>query len=322
MSNLKKFVIALLLLVVLIPAGAFGYIYFKLNSMYDSSSDTKTLTKTDYKAEKGITNILLVGTDGRTLEEASRSDSMMILTIDNKHKSVKLTSLARDTYVNIPGHGEQKLTHAYAYGGINLLVETIESNFKLDIQNYAIVNFFSFMDIIDTLGGVVVDVKDSEINELNKFIPECYNFDKNSNKGDLKLIEHSGNQKLNGYQALAYGRIRKNDSALERDRRQRALMEGMFEGVKNLPVTKYPELVDTILPYIKTNMKPTTILSLGSSVLAMGGLNIKTLEFPMEEYSNGGIYGNAGWVWRYDEDKCLPILHDFMFNDVMYQKTN
>lgn len=322
MSNLKKFVIALLLLVVLIPAGAFGYIYFKLNSMYDSSSDTKTLTKTDYKAEKGITNILLVGTDGRTLEETSRSDSMMILTIDNKHKSVKLTSLARDTYVNIPGHGEQKLTHAYAYGGINLLVETIESNFKLDIQNYAIVNFFSFMDIINTLGGVVVDVQDSEINELNKFIPECYNFDKNSNKGEMKLIEHSGKQKLNGYQALAYGRIRKNDDALERDRRQRALMEGMFEGVKNLPVTKYPELVDTILPYIKTNMKPTTILSLGSSVLAMGGLNIKTLEFPMEEYSTGGIYGNAGWVWRYDEDKCLPILHDFMFNDVMYQKTN
>lgn len=319
MSNLKKFVIALLLLVVLIPAGAFGYIYFKLNSMYDSSSDTKTLTKTDYKAEKGITNILLVGTDGRTLEEASRSDSMMILTIDNKHKSVKLTSLARDTYVNIPGHGEQKLTHAYAYGGINLLVETIESNFKLDIQNYAIVNFFSFMDIIDTLGGVVVDVKDTEINELNKFIPECYNFDKNSNKGDLKLIEHSGNQKLNGYQALAYGRIRKNDSALERDRRQRALMEGMFEGVKNLPVTKYPELVDTILPYIKTNMKPTTILSLGSSVLAMGGLNIKTLEFPMEEYSTGGVYGNAGWVWRYDEDKCLPILHDFIFKDSIYK---
>ncbi|MBN8048516.1 LCP family protein [Paraclostridium bifermentans] len=322
MSNLKKFVIALLLLVVLIPAGAFGYIYFKLNSMYDSSSDTKTLTKTDYKAEKGITNILLVGTDGRTLEETSRSDSMMILTIDNKHKSVKLTSLARDTYVNIPGHGEQKLTHAYAYGGINLLVETIESNFKLDIQNYAIVNFFSFMDIINTLGGVVVDVQDSEINELNKFIPECYNFDKNSNKGEMQLIEHSGKQKLNGYQALAYGRIRKNDDALERDRRQRALMEGMFEGVKNLPVTKYPELVDTILPYIKTNMKPTTILSLGSSVLAMGGLNIKTLEFPMEEYSTGGIYGNAGWVWRYDEDKCLPILHDFMFNDVMYQKTN
>ncbi|WP_250674628.1 LCP family protein [Paraclostridium ghonii] len=322
MSNLKKFVIALLILVIMVPATAFGYAYFKLNSMYDSSADAKMLGKTNYKAEKGVTNILLVGTDGRTLEEASRSDSMMILTIDNKHKSVKLTSLARDTYVDIPGHGEQKLTHAYAYGGINLLVETIESNFKLDIQNYAIVNFFSFMDIVDTLDGVVVDIQPEEVNELNKFIPECYNLDKKSNKGEIQLIEHSGKQKLNGYQALAYGRIRKNDDALERDRRQRALMESMFDGVKNLPVTKYPELVDTILPYIKTNMKPTNILSLGGSVLAMGSLDIKTLEFPIEKYSNGGIYGNAGWVWRYDEDKCLPILHDFIFNDVSYNSSS
>ncbi|GAA0866112.1 LCP family protein [Paraclostridium tenue] len=320
MSNLKKFVIALLVLVILIPAGAFGYLYFKLNTMYDSSTDSKALNDTKYKEVSGITNILLVGTDGRTLEESSRSDSMMILTIDNKNKSLKLTSLARDTYVNIPGHGEQKLTHAYAYGGINLLVETIEDNFKLDIQNYAIVNFFSFMDIIDTLGGVVVDVKPNELNELNKFIPECYKFDKNPNKGPIEYINNSGTQKLNGYQALSYGRIRKNDSALERDRRQRAIIQGIIDGIKNLPVTKYPELVDSILPYIKTNMKPTTILSLGATALTIGDFNIKSLEFPMEKYSTGGIYKNAGWVWRYDADKCLPILHDFIFDNVMYQK--
>lgn len=320
MSKLKKFVIALLVLVILIPAGAFGYLYFKLNTMYDSSTDSKALNDTKYKEVNGITNILLVGTDGRTLEESSRSDSMMILTIDNKNKSLKLTSLARDTYVNIPGHGEQKLTHAYAYGGINLLVETIEDNFKLDIQNYAIVNFFSFMDIIDTLGGVVVDVKPNELNELNKFIPECYKFDKNPNKGPMEYVSNSGTQKLNGYQALSYGRIRKNDSALERDRRQRAIIQGMIDGIKNLPVTKYPELVDSILPYIKTNMKPTTILSLGATALTIGDFNIKSLEFPMEKYSTGGIYKNAGWVWRYDADKCLPILHDFIFDNVMYQK--
>ncbi len=320
MSNLKKFVIALLVLVILIPAGAFGYLYFKLNTMYDNSTDLKSLNDTKYKEVDGITNILLVGTDGRTLEESSRSDSMMILTIDNKNKSLKLTSLARDTYVNIPGHGEQKLTHAYAYGGINLLVETIEDNFKLDIQNYAIVNFFSFMDIIDTLGGVVVDVKPNELNELNKFITECYKFDKNPNKGSVEYINNSGTQKLNGYQALSYGRIRKNDSALERDRRQRAIIQGIIDGIKNLPLTKYPELVNSILPYIKTNMKPTTILSLGATALTIGDFNIKSLEFPIEKYSTGGIYKNAGWVWRYDENKCLPILHNFIFDNIQYKK--
>ncbi|EQK43943.1 cell envelope-related function transcriptional attenuator common domain protein [[Clostridium] bifermentans ATCC 638] len=319
MSNLKKFVIALLLLVILLPAGAFGYLYFKLDSMYDNSADTKMLNKTNYKSEDGITNILLVGTDGRTTKEASRSDSMMILTIDNKHKSLKLTSLARDTYVSIPGHGDAKLNAAFAYGGIGLLIDTIESNFKLDIQNYAIVDFFSFMDIVDTLGGVVVDVKSSEISELNKFIPECYEFNTNPKKGEIKYVNNSGNQKLNGYQALAYGRIRKNDSALERDRRQRSLIEGMMSGVKNLSVTKYPELLNSILPYIKTNMKPTEMLAIGTTVLGIGISNVKSLEFPMEQYSTGGSYGHAGWVWRYDEDKCLPILHDFIFNDVEFK---
>ncbi|MEW8961301.1 MULTISPECIES: LCP family protein [Paraclostridium] len=320
MSNLKKFVIALLVLVVLIPAGAFGYLYFKLNTIYDSNADSKLLSKSNYKEVKGITNILLVGTDAKTFDEPSRSDSMMILTIDDKNKSLKLTSLARDTYVEIPGHGKQKLTHAYAYGGINLLVETIESNFKLDIQNYGIVNFNSFIDVIHALGGVVVDVQSSELDELNKFIPECYYMDKNESKGDMQLVEHAGKQKLNGYQALAYGRIRKNDDALERDRRQRAIIQSMIDSAKNLPVTKYPELVDSVLPYIKTNMKPTSILSLGATVLTLGDLSIKSLEFPMEEYSTGGIYGDSGWVWRYDEGKCLPILHDFIFNNVMYEK--
>ncbi len=319
MSNLKKFVIALLVLVIVLPAGVFGYLYFKLDSMYDNSANTKMLNKTNYKSEDGITNILLVGTDGRTASEAARSDSMMILTIDNKHKSLKLTSLARDTYVSIPGHDDGKLNAAFAYGGIGLLIDTIESNFKLDIQNYAIVDFFSFMDIVDTLGGVVVDVKSSEISELNKFITECYEFNKNPKKGEIKYVNNSGNQKLNGYQALAYGRIRKNDSALERDRRQRALIEGMMSGAKSLSVTKYPDLLNSILPYIKTNMKPTEMLSMGATVLGIGISNVKSLEFPMEQYSTGGSYGHAGWVWRYDEDKCLPILHDFIFNDVEFK---
>ena len=315
MSTLKKFVIGLLVLVILIPAGAFGYLYYKLNTMHDDSADTSILDKIDYKTEKEITNILLAGTDARNINENARTDSMMILTIDNKHKSLKLTSLARDTYVDIPGHGKAKLNAAYAYGGIDLLIETIESNLKLDIQDYAIVNFFSFMDIVDTLGGVTVDVKSSEIKELNKYIPECFKFGNYS--GNIEYINSPGYQKLNGYQALSYGRIRKNDDAIQRDSRQRSIIQGLVNGFKSLPITKYPELVNSVLPYIKTNMRPTRIMSLATTALSIGDLNIKQLEFPMREYSTGGIYGNAGWVWRYDEDKCLPILHDFIFNDIL-----
>lgn len=318
MSNLKKFVILLAVMVVTIPASAFGYVYYKLHGIYDEGANQEILGSQDYANEKGITNVLLVGTDARPGEEVSRSDAMMLLTIDNKNKSLKITSLARDTYVNIPGYGQQKLTHAFVYGGVNLLIDTLEQNFELDIHNYAVVNFFSFMDIVDALGGVTVDVKPTEIAELNKFINETYSWNTNSNKGPKKYIKSAGTQTLNGYQTLSYSRIRKNDSAMERDRRQRAVIQGLINGVTGLPITKYPNLVDTILPYVKTNMRPTQIIGLGSELLSIGNLDLKQMEFPIDDgvHSTGGILGSAGWVLQFEPDS-LDILHDFIFEDIM-----
>ena len=271
-SGLKTLVIFLAILVIAFPAAAFGYIYFKLNVMHDSTADESILNETNFQSEKGITNILLAGTDGRPGEKNSRSRSARLFTVDSKNKSLKLTSLNRDTYVNIPGRGEEKLTHAYAYGGANLLVETIENNFEIDIQNYAVVDFYSFMDIVDALGGVEVEVRSSEIKELNKFIDETYNLNNNANKGSIQYINSPGIQRLNGYQALSYARIRKNDSTQERDRRQRAVIESLMNGVKDLSVSKYPKLLDTILPYVKTNMKPAEIISLAGKILGIGNL--------------------------------------------------
>lgn len=323
MSKLKKLVIVLAVLVLAFPAAAFGYVYMKLNSIHDSSVDSGILGRNDHKSENGITNVLLIGTDGRPGEKSSRSDAMMILTIDGKNKSLKLTSLARDTYVDIPGHGKQKLTHAYVYGQESLLIETIEKNFELDIQNYATVDFYSFMDIVDAIGGVDVDVEKGEIAEMNKFIEkETYNWNNNPNKGSMKLIEDSGVQKLNGYQLLSYSRIRKNDSAFERDRRQRNVIQGLINGVKDLSITKYPKLIDTILPYVKTNMKPTEILALGGKVLGLGNLELKQMEFPIDDeiHSKGHIISHqTGWVLEFTPDS-LDILHDFIFKDIMFKK--
>lgn len=317
-SGLKKLVIFLIILVFVLPLSAFGYVYYKLNSMYDKTADKSILDKQNYNAQKGITNILLVGTDGRsTNDSGTRSDSMMILTIDDVHKELKLTSLARDSYVDIPGKGREKLTHAYAYGGANLLVETIENNFELDIQDYAVVDFFSFMDIVDALGGVTVDVKSNELNELNNYIHDCYGFNKNPNKGSLQTIGSPGVQKLNGYQALAYARIRKNDTAFDRDGRQRAIIQSLADGFKDLPVSQYPKLVNTILPYVKTTMKPGEMISLGSDILSFNNLDLKQLEFPVDDGVNsvGGIVEGKGWVFQF-KPESLSILHDFIFSSV------
>lgn len=314
---LKWLVITLAILVIAFPLAAFGYVYSKLNTVYDSNADQGILNSNDYKSEDGITNVLLVGTDGRPGEKSSRSDAMMILTIDNKNKNLKLTSLGRDSYVNSPGKGNIKLTESYAHGGVNLLVETIEKNFKLDIQNYAIVDFYSFMDIIDALGGVSVEVKQNEINELNKFIPETYKWSNSSNKASIEYIKSSGEQKLNGYQALAFSRIRKNDSTMERDRRQREVIEGLMEGVKDLPLNKYPNLIDTVLPYVKTNMKPNQIVGLATKALSIGSFDIDQMEFPIMDGVNGyntKIDGKAVIVF---DENSLDTLHDFIFKNII-----
>lgn len=318
-STLKKVIMVLTALVILIPVGAFAYFYNKLNTMFDDTSidnttiDT-TLSDTSYKAEEKITNILLVGTDARPGEDVSRSDAMMILTIDGKNKALKITSLNRDTYVDIPGHGKEKLTHAYAYGEIDLLIKTIEENFKLDIQNYAVVNFLSFMDIIDTLGGVEVNVKQSEINETNKFIKnETYKWSKSSEP--MKLIEKAGVQKLNGYQALSFARIRHNDSTMERDRRQSEVIAGVIQGLKNLPVSRYPALLDTILPYVKTNMKASQIISLGTQSLGLLSGGVSQLEFPLPNQSTGVNLGSTGYVVKFPESS-LDTLHKFIFENI------
>lgn len=314
-SELKTLVIFLTILVIAFPLATFGYIYFKLNIMHDASADESILNETNFLSDKSITNVLLVGTDARPGEKNSRSDAMMILTVDTKNKSLKLTSLNRDTYVNIPEHGEEKLTHAYAYGGVNLLIETIENNLEIDIQNYAVVDFYSFMDIVDTLGGVEVNIQENEINEINKFIKnETYKWSEDNEP--IKLIKNTGVQKLNGYQALSYVRIRKNDSTQERDRRQRQVIEGLITGVKDLPITRYPQLLDTILPYVKTNMKPTEIIGLAGKILGISNLSITQIEFPFENASTSVTLPNAGFVIKF-EPSSLNTLHEFILENIV-----
>ncbi|WP_027701389.1 LCP family protein [Metaclostridioides mangenotii] len=316
MSGLKKLVVFLTIIVVAFPASIYGYVYFKLKTIQDNSINIDSLNSNDYKSDKSITNILLLGTDARPGEEKSRSDAMMILTLDNKNKSIKLTSLNRDTFVDIPGHGEQKLTHAYVYGEAEMLIDTIEQNFELDIQHYATLDFNSFIDVIDSLGGVEVEVQKSEIRELNKFIPETYRWSKNKDKGSIEYIQNSGKQKLNGYQALSFSRIRKNDSTAERDRRQRDVIQALINKAKDLPKSKYAGVVNSLLPYVKTNMNPNTIISLGTQLISIGNLDLKSLEFPMN-IDKGRKIGNSGFVIPFDSED-INVLHDFIFKDIEY----
>ena len=313
MKHFKRVAFILIGLIVTICLSGFGYVYFKLNKMYVKDEVVKSTEEQGTMVE-GITNILLVGTDGEYVEKGNRSDGMMVVTIDSKNKDIRISSIARDTYVDIPGYSTEKLTHAYAYEGIDLLREVFKVNFNLDIDKYIAVNFVSFMDIMDELGGVEVNVEEKDIKEINKYIDACYGYYKNKDEKDKEYITKSGVQRLNGYQALAFSRIRYTDSAFARDNRHREVAESVYKEFAQKGVETYKKCADIILNNTKTNISPIEMMNLAYTVLKINDKDIDQFQFPLEEYRNGHIINKQkGWVLEWDKEPNLEAWHKFIF---------
>ena len=315
MKHFKRVAFILIGLIVTICLSGFGYVYFKLNKMYVKDEAVKSTEEQGTMVE-GITNILLVGTDGEYVEKGNRSDGMMVVTIDSKNKDIRISSIARDTYVDIPGYSTEKLTHAYAYEGIDLLKEVFKVNFNLDIDKYIAVNFVSFMDIMDELGGVEVNVEEKDIKEINKYIDACYGYYKNKDEKDKEYITKSGVQRLNGYQALAFSRIRYTDSAFARDNRHREVAESVYKEFAQKGVETYKKCAEIILNNTKTNISPMEMMNLAYTVLKINDKDIDQFQFPLEEYRNGHIINKQkGWVLEWDKEPNLEAWHKFIFGE-------
>ena len=316
MKHFKRVAFILIGLIVTICLSGFGYVYFKLNKMYVKDEAVKNTEEQGTMVE-GITNILLVGTDGEYIEKWNRSDSMMVVTIDSKNKDIRISSIARDTYVDIPGYSTEKLTHAYAYEGIDLLKEVFKVNFDLDIDKYIAVNFSSFMEFIDEIGGVVVDVPESGLESINSMIDACYNYysDKDS-VGEKEYLTHAGTQRLNGYQALAFSRIRYTDSAFHREARHREVAESVYKEFAQKGVETYKKCAEIILNNTKTNISPIEMMNLAYTVLKINDKDIDQFQFPLEEYRNGHIISKQkGWVLEWDKEPNLEAWHKFIFGE-------
>ena len=176
----NRIIISTISIVLAVVVGVvIGYYSYVKSKIYAEPSEieVKTVEKkneeeVDYEEVEGITNVLLVGTDARDLKESARADSIIIATLDNNNKEIRLTSLFRDTLVDIDGYGPYKLNAAMAFGGINLLKDTIQETYNINIDKYIIINFWGFEAIIDQMGGLEIDVKDYQLDELNKYIGE------------------------------------------------------------------------------------------------------------------------------------------------------
>lgn len=301
-------------------AATTGYVFSKLNKMKttDISKTNEDLGIDPNKIEEvkpaeKITNIALFGVDsGRSAGDVPRSDSIMILSIDEKHKKLKISSIMRDSYVSVDGHGKTKITHAYAFGGPQLAIKTLNQNFDLDIRDYVTVDFAGMGDIIDALGGIEIDVKKSEISEVNKYMREVAKI----RKKKAKNITKPGLQLLDGNQAVSYARIRHvGNGDYERAERQNAVLTAMFNKVQSQGTAKYPQLISEFLPYVETSMTKTDILKMGTDVVTSGITNLDWLRFPMDGYNKGKTIDDV-WYLTFDEAATIDQMHKFIYDDI------
>ncbi|ENZ03492.1 hypothetical protein HMPREF1092_00679 [Clostridium thermobutyricum] len=317
-TKLKKILIIVGIVIgIIITLVGGGYLYIR-NKIYSNDNIPKG-SNVDFKEVNGITNILLIGTDARSLDEPARSDSIMILTIDNNIKKIKLTSIMRDTFVDIPGHGENKINAALSIGGVPLLIDTINQNFSMNLDKYLMVNFWGFESIIDILGGIEVDIKDYEIDQLNKYIGEQHDSKEKSPK-----IVHPGVQLLDGQQALSYARIRKTGNGdYERTDRQRRVLSIIAEKFKDVSPLKYPSFMTEMLPHIKTNIEPFALLNYAYTASKFPSLDFEQLRLPLEDLSKSSpSYKSFGWVLLIDKEQNSKVLNDFIYKDIKPSSEN
>ncbi len=263
--GLKIALIILLLILVIIAAifgGAYWYVEDKLGKMQQVKISDEELQINDEVEESlsGYRNIAIFGVDSRSsnLGKGNRSDCIIIASINEKTKEVKLASVYRDTYVQIQGHGLDKINHAYSYGEAPLALGTLNTNLDLNVKEFVTVNFDAVAEAVDELGGVQINVEQNEIEYLNMYQIET---SKVTGK-EIKQVTKSGLQTLNGVQAVSYGRIRYTAGGdYKRTERMRDVIEAMLKKLQTKSIGEINTLLDNILPKIYTNISTGSIIS-------------------------------------------------------------
>lgn len=306
----NTFIILLCLIIVGISCvGFYGYqTVEKILSSFNTDEpllENQYIDSSELYSDPNQTNILLIGIDARNADDDSRSDTMMLVTIDNTNGQIKLTSFLRDSYVEIAGKNwNEKLNAAYFRGGVQMLVDTLELNFKVDIPYYMLVNFEIFTTIVDELGGINVDVTQRESDYVAT-----------SKKPNIPVEIPAGEQVLlDGEQALWYARIRKLDSDFMRTQRQRKVITAMVDKALTKDLGELISLAETVAPLVKTNLTSDEILNLGVGALKNQAFayDIVQHQVPADGTWSSRNISNVGSSLVMDMDENIELLHSFL----------
>ena len=306
-GRVTRVVCLVLSIIMLIFGTGMVYYYSMLDSMNFEEVDKVDPTSSESDGSKDkkndsllgneyVLNILLFGQDahGNGKDDYGRSDTMILLSLDNLHKKIKMTSFQRDTYVTIPGYNDGKLNSAFSLGGVPLAIEMVEANFGIEVDKYACVDFNSFRKIIDVMGGVDMELSIEEMEYINAQI------DVNNQLGKTEFLEIDYSKDpqiahLDGYQALWYARNRGADSLggnsnysfsgddWDRTQRQRKLLETIMKSLKEeASLTDIVSIVNEVGPLVTTNLKKNDITFLVSNSLTYLGYDMEELSIPTQ----------------------------------------
>lgn len=305
-KKLKAFGIAvliLLILLVIIIGGTFWFVSSKLGKMQQVDLDENDLNVSAEVAENlsNFRNVAIFGIDSRedTYSKGNRSDCIIIASMNNDTKEVKLVSVYRDTYVQIEGHGLDKITHAYSYGEAPLAIKTLNTNFDLNITEFVTVNFDAVKDIVDDIGGISMNITDEEVSHIPG-------------------LTKAGTYNLTGEQALAYARIRYAEGGdYKRTERMRDVLTAVLNKVKTFNISQLNKFVDEILPKVYTNITASDVFSMIPSLTS-----IKITDSIGWPYDTKGITLDRWYGVPVTLESNVTRLHQEVFGESDYQPSD
>ena len=326
LSANAKWGIAFLIEIVVMGSMVVGYIFFYANRKldhinrpenWDDSKENLDINEDANEAQKGYRTIALFGIDSRStnsMAEGNRSDSIIIASINNDTKEVKLASVYRDSLLQVDYDGgiTTKITHAYAYGGPEMAVRALNANLDLEITDFVTVNFTALAQAIDDLGGITIDVKDSELEMLNACITEQISISGKYSDG----VFSAGSQLLNGTQATGWARIRSTDQGdITRAWRQRKVISLMIEKAKSAGISKLNDCLNAVVDDISSSLTKKEIMDLATNCF-----NYKlesSTGFPFT-WSTPTLGSKGSLVVAGDLENNVVVLHRYLFNDYDY----
>lgn len=321
LSNGKKAALIICVIILLLVIAVVLFVMSKFWKLDTQEIDRNEIHINDFEEEEvgvGYTNFVLFGGDSRNgnVDKDLNTDTIIIVSLNNETKEVKMVSVYRDTLLDVSKGSIQKCNSAYARGGATQAINMLNMNLDLDIQQYVTVNWKAVTDVIDMLGGIEIDVSEAEWKAVNQYIDETGMV---SGK-KAKHLTHAGVQTLDGVQTTTYARIRKGvGDDYARTERQRLIIQKTVEKAMKADLGTLNRIIDKVFPQVSTNLTMTEILKYAKDLTKykIG----ETSGFPFEKGS-GNVPGRGSTVFPITLKKNVSLLHKFLYGTEDYQPSS